>query len=179
MNSSAVNTEASARILGLTEYTVLGTLSLGEAHGYDVFKFLNDNLSDICRFGRSQTYAVLSRLEQEGLVFHDKVYQENLPAKKVFRLTPAGQEIFDAWMTSPVAHIRDLRVEFLVKLFFTGLKPTGVREQFVADQMETCRKKAKNLEETKVAVQTPIQMLALDYRIAIVNSTIEWLRGLL
>ncbi len=171
--------EPGPRVLGLTEYTVLGALSLGEAHGYDVFKFLNDNLADVCRFGRSQTYAVLSRLEQEGLVLHDKVYQENLPAKKVFRLTATGEKVFDAWMTSPVAHIRDLRVEFLVKLFFAGLKPPGVREQFVADQMEVCREKAKSLEETKMGVETPIQMLALDYRISIVHSTIEWLRGLL
>lgn len=174
-----MNIPSASRSLGLAEYPPLGALSLGAAHGYDVFRFLNDNLRDICRFGRSQTYAVLSRLEQEGLVSHEKVEQENLPAKKVFQLTDMGKEAFNAWVRSPVAHIRDLRVEFLVKLFFAGLGPPGVREKLLADQLEVCRRKADRLEELKRVGRNQIEVQALSYRAEIIRATMTWLRTLL
>ena len=165
--------------LGLTEYPVLGTLSLGAAHGYDVFRFLNDNLHDICHFGRSQTYAVLTRLQHEGLVSHEKVEQENLPAKKVFQLTPIGREIFNSWMQAPVAHIRDLRVEFLVKLFFAGLTASGVREKLLTEQLKVCRRKTDRLMELRRGARDSIETQALEYRIAVVRATVEWLKGLM
>lgn len=178
MNIHAQNITAT-RPLGLTEYPVLGTLSLGAAHGYDVFRFLNHNLHDICHFGRSQTYAVLTRLQHEGLVTHEKVEQENLPAKKVFQLAPIGREIFNSWVQAPVAHIRDLRVEFLVKLFFSGLTPSGVREILLTEQLKVCRRKTDRLMALRRGARNFIEAQALDYRIAVVRATLEWLKGLM
>ncbi len=178
MNSLNRNITPSWRPLGLAEYPVLGALSVGPAHGYDVFRFLDTNLRDICRFGRSQTYAVLNRLELEGLADHQKVDQDNLPSKKVFALTSLGEEALGSWVRSPVAHIRDLRVEFLVKLFFSGLQPPEVRKELLRNQREVCQRKAQRLEGLKTDCCNRIELIALDYRIAIVLATDKWLRGM-
>ncbi|MEW6350831.1 MAG: PadR family transcriptional regulator [Thermodesulfobacteriota bacterium] len=179
MTSPRRNTAPSWRPMGLTEYPVLGALSLAPAHGYDLFRFLDHHLRDICRFGRSQTYAVLNRLEQEGMARHHKVDQDNLPSKKVFEITSIGEELLAAWVKSPVAHIRDLRVEFLVKLFFAGLKSSEVREDLLRYQLEVCRRKAQRLEELKAGCRNRIELVAIEYRTAIVLATDKWLKGLL
>jgi DNA-binding PadR family transcriptional regulator len=46
---------------------ILGVLAGGNLHGYDLHQYLQKNLSLIRILDRSQTYALLSRMEQAGL----------------------------------------------------------------------------------------------------------------
>lgn len=179
MTSQPIKRDPVSRTLATPEYAVLGVITLGPAHGYDVFRFLKENLHDVCRVGRSQTYAVLARLEQESLVSHERVDQASHPAKKIASRTPRGKDVFDAWLDSPVSRIRDLRVEFLVKLFFAELKGPEIRDRLVLRQLEVCRGKLARLEETRRSGRSRIESCAVDFRVAIVAATIGWLTAML
>ncbi len=76
------------------EYPVLGILALGEAHGYDICRRLHKGIGPIWKLGKSQVYALLARLERDGLVAHERVGQENLPAKNIFSITAMGEGVF-------------------------------------------------------------------------------------
>jgi hypothetical protein len=72
-----------------------------------------------------QVYASLERLEQEGLVLHQVVAQEERPDKKVFRLTEEGEQALAAWLEIPSALSLDLRNETFLKLAVARRIPRG------------------------------------------------------
>jgi DNA-binding PadR family transcriptional regulator len=178
MTSNSMNMSGDRKLRNPVEFTVLGVLALGSAHGYDIFQDLADRLGDICRLGKSQVYALLSRLERDGLVSHEKVEQETLPAKKVFHLTREGREELESWFSSPVHSVRDLRIEFLIKLYFAGLNSPEKERQLVADQLAVCREKADRLKEVMRVSESQIERRGLEYRLAMVMTSITWLKGL-
>ncbi len=178
MTSNAMNMPGDHSQRNPVEFTVLGVLALGSAHGYDIFQDLRNRLGDICRLGKSQVYALLSRLERDGLVTHEKVEQDALPAKKVFRLTPGGREELESWFCSPVHSVRDLRMEFLIKLYFAGLNSRDRERELVSEQLVVCRGKADRLNEMRRDCESQIAKQGLDYRLALVMASIQWLEGL-
>jgi len=177
MNSNVMN--MSAAITGNpTEFAVLGALDLQESHGYKIVSFLQDALSGTCWLGKSQIYALLSKLEQEQLVTHERVEQTNLPARKVYSLTPNGHVVFDKWLTAPVPHLRDLRVEFLIKLFFARLKSAHTEKDLLRTQLYECELKRSRLIEVRSAASNRIVEDALDYRILMAGAACAWLQTL-
>ena len=101
-----------------TEYILLGTLMSGPRHGYEIMRFINTAFESIWHVGTSQLYALLKRLEWEGLVISSLKTQEDRPSKRVFFLSRAGEKSFLVWLNCPTESVRDLRTEFLAKLFF-------------------------------------------------------------
>jgi PadR family transcriptional regulator, regulatory protein AphA len=161
------------------EYPILGVLSRGPIHGYDLCRVLGDGIGSIWRLGKSQVYALLMRLEREGLVIHERVGQDNLPAKNIFSLTKQGEEVFSQWLNQPVLHVRDMRLEFLTKLWFARQVDLQMEKELIEAQLAVCREKADALKELKCGCRTEIDVLSADFRLNTVEATISWLERLL
>jgi PadR family transcriptional regulator, regulatory protein AphA len=160
------------------EYLILGALAGGPLHGYDLYQYLEEHLGLIWTLGRSQTYALLSRMEQAGLVAHKRQAQEKRPDRKIFSLAPAGRKIFNQWVKAPVAHIRDLRLEFLAKIHFLGKGDSKSLEKLIEGQEEVCRKKMTRIAERKGAASSRMERLTYDYRLSQAEAALKWLEGL-
>ncbi len=161
------------------EYPVLGVLSLAPVHGYDVWRYLKDHLGAVWQLGRSQVYGLLSQMERDGLVRHERVDQANLPSRKVFSLTPEGQRAIDQWIREPVHHVRDFRLEFPTKFHFAHACSTELARALVRNQVKICREKKANLEKTMARSPSDIERHIFEYRIRVVDATVKWLQGLL
>ena len=161
------------------DFPVLGVLSLGPAHGYDLCRELRDRLGEIWRLPTSRIYALLARLEKDGLVRHERIDQESRPAKKVFSITYLGRDIFLEWVRSPVTNERDIRLEFLGKLYFAGLDSPAAAAELISAQLSVCRITAKRLKVGRRACKTRTEYAAWDYRLAMVAATAAWLTKLL
>ncbi len=101
-----------------SEYALLGALMTQPRHGYEIRAFLREGLGPTWHIPTSQLYAQLKRLEEQGHLFSSLEAQEARPSRRVFEITDKGREAFLSWVHEPVTHVRDLRVEFLAKLFF-------------------------------------------------------------
>jgi len=101
-----------------TDYIILGTLFPGEKHGYEIMRFMESALDGALRVGTSQLYILLKRMQQEGLLESRAETQYARPSKRIFHVTELGRKTFLSWLETPVKHVRDLRIEFLCKLFF-------------------------------------------------------------
>ncbi len=113
----------------LTEHAVLAVLGEGPAHGFAIARELSPDgeIGRVWTVRRPLVYRALDRLVTGGLVTpHGTEPGDAGPRRTVLRLTTRGREVLDAWLQRPVAHIRDLRVEFLLKLAFLrrGGRPT-------------------------------------------------------
>ena len=160
------------------EYLVLGALSGGPLHGYDLYQYLGEHLGQIWTLGRSQTYALLSRMEQAGLVAHERQAQEKRPDRKVFSLTPAGRKKFKAWVKTPVEHVRDLRLEFLAKIHFLENGDRNFLGKLIGGRPQVCREKLSRLEERKRSDPSGMDRMACDFRQALTRAALEWLEVL-
>jgi len=161
------------------EYPVLGILALGEAHGYDICRRLHKGISPVWKLGKSQVYALLARLERDGLVAHERVGQENLPARNIFSITPTGQEVFGEWLNAPVNHVRDMRLEFLTKLWFARQADPDHERTLIEHQLAVCGEKVKRLEDLEASCSTEIESRSIGFRLTIVRAAVSWLEELL
>ncbi len=175
MNSQAVNISQTDASLNPVHYPVLAVLAQGPAHGYDLYQYLRTNLGPVWGLGLSQVYGLLAKLEQAGLVGHERISQDTRPDKKVFRLTPAGSEAFAAWVSAPVKRMRELRLDFLAKLHFARLVGPEVEARLLIDQLAICRRKAIEVKTRRRACTSPTEGRALDYRLAMIEAAVSWL----
>jgi PadR family transcriptional regulator AphA len=176
MNNQYTNITDYKKERNPADFPLLGLLSLGPAHGYDLCAELRERLGEIWILRTSHIYALLTGLEKDGLVSHERIDQENRPAKKVFHITPEGRKIFSIWMTSPVSNVRDMRLEFFAKLYFARLESHGVAAKLIDDQLKVCRKNVKRLIAQIETCDVEAERVVLDYRLAMLKATAGWLR---
>ncbi len=106
-------------------YALLGLLAQQPRHGYELraaFEALVGG-RDTWEVKPGQVYATLERLAEAGLIAEVGVEKEGGPEKRIYALTPAGEETLREWFQTgiPGDHHRD---EFFVKLMI-GLMVEG------------------------------------------------------
>jgi PadR family transcriptional regulator AphA len=105
--------------LSLTEWTVLAVLAEAPTHGFGIAKELRAgaDLGRIITVHRPLVYRALDRLAAAGLAESYTTEPGDAgPNRTVHRATGRGCDAVEHWLDRPVAHIRELRIEFLAKL---------------------------------------------------------------
>lgn len=164
------------------EYILLGFAAQGPIHGYDLHKKIRDRLGIglIWHIKQSHLYALLDKLEKDGLLVSRILSGDAFQARKEFQLTEIGRRNFEAWLTSPVQHGRDMRQEFLAKLFFILDDNRGLKQNLIQEQISVCSEWIDKLKEenSKQANPSPYVHLILKYRIAQIRAMLDWLKEL-
>jgi PadR family transcriptional regulator AphA len=103
----------------LSEYAVLGLLARRPTHGFAISKALEagTELGRIITVRRPLVYRALDRLVEAGLAepAHTEPGSAG-PNRLVHRITPSGRTTLNRWLGKPVSHVRDMRIEFQLKL---------------------------------------------------------------
>jgi DNA-binding PadR family transcriptional regulator len=107
--------------LSLSQWAVLGLFLGGPRHGFAVAAEIGpgSSLARVWKVPRPLVYRAIATLERHGLL--ERAGAEPAPAappRVLFRVTDEGDGAFRSWIETPVAHLRDLRSELLVKLWF-------------------------------------------------------------
>src|SRR5215213_6041232 len=114
-----------ARTMGVsatrTELAILGLLAWKvEATGYELQKLASGSVGFIWAPARSQLYAVLKRLDADGLVRGRRVKQSDRPDKRLFSLTEAGRSALASWLGRVEPIEPEDRDGVLLKVFFAA-----------------------------------------------------------
>ncbi len=169
---------ASAKQSLTIELSLLGLLRRQPMHPYELFQQLQrkDALSFIWQVKQSHLYALLDRLEANGYLIHQLETQGSRPPRKVLSLTPAGESRFMAWVTTPVVHGRDMRLEFLAKFYFARLEGLSTVIQLLERQLSCCRQwLTDNEKRIACLAANSFERLVLRYRTGQIQATIDWL----
>ena len=115
------------------EYLILGLLLLAPMTGYELQRFIKQNLTLICSSSAGSVQTALTKLEKEGRIAAAETV-EGRRRKKTFSITPAGRQAFEAWVARPMQAGKVKNME-LARLFFLGLaqpaqRAAAIREQF-------------------------------------------------
>ena len=160
------------------EYAILGLLSQQPMHGYQIAQELapDRGLGLICPLGLSNVYFLLGNLERQGLIEVDQRQEDVYPPKTVFKMTPAGTQVFESWIWKPPGRLRDVRLDFPLKLYFLWHEKVESIPRLLDDQIEFCK---QYLSEWKALVDSAaphsFDRLAMQAKVAAAQGTLDWL----
>lgn len=155
------------------EELVLGMLKLGPAHGYELRSRVREELGSAWRVASSQLYASLRRLEEEGFVRASPRPVPGRPPRVVYALTPAGEERFWKWLTSPPAGQRRARGFYLVRLYFLLRFAPHHLATYVAEERAALeRRRARVL--ARGAGEGPFQEAVHRLRLSQIEGGLRW-----
>jgi PadR family transcriptional regulator, regulatory protein AphA len=161
------------------EYILLGFLEQNPTYGYDLYKNISDfdAISLVWRIKQSQLYALLERLEDEGLIYSTIILGETRPNRKQYQITSIGKQTFYAWRNSPVQHEREVRIEFLAKVHFalmTGPEPVL---ELIEEQKTVCYEWMSKIQNDLMnAPEDQVyERIVFDFRLHHTQATIDWL----
>ena len=166
------------------EYVILGLLESKSMHGYEMFQqFESGTLGQIVHLEMSQMYAFLKKLERLEYIEAELEPQGARPPRKVYHLTELGREVFMQWLTEPVERPREIRLLFLIKLYFVQRIAPQQTPQLVERQVLACRNflaylESRHSSDVESGDEAFFDHVVLRSRIHQTRALLDWLREL-
>jgi len=160
------------------EYPLLGFLSQSPSHGYELHRWLEEELHGVWDLSQSQVYNILKRLEEKGDVRGEVLQQQSAPDKRMLSLTAGGNSRFENWLQEPTpGSLRALRMEFLTRLYFAREQDLRFAQELIKDQKIALMKDVKRLKQVydEMPDTQLLNRLSLQLRIRQLDSCLEWL----
>jgi len=123
----------------------------------------------------NKLYVQLDSWVKEGMITASLKIQEKRPGKKVFSLTEEGRKAFMEWIQQPSGKIRDVRTEFLAKLYIIYKLNLGIGKRLIETQIEVCRNRREFLTQNHHGNDS-FESLVRQYRLTTIDATIQWLQ---
>ena len=105
----------------LPEWAALGLLCESPRHGWAVARDLasDGEVGRVHSCTRPLVYRALAQLRDAGLAeVRGQASSDEGPARTTLGATRQGRAAFRRWRSAPIAHVRDLRSELMLKLLF-------------------------------------------------------------
>jgi DNA-binding PadR family transcriptional regulator len=124
-------------------------------------------------------YTTLERLEENGLLAHEKVSQERQPDKKVYALTRAGRKELKEWLATPSRLDLDLRNETFLKLMLARRLPDADPLEVLAVERRACFERLHEVTQARAKAgrdgePVPTTLL-LDLAVLRLEAFLKWL----
>ncbi len=158
--------------------TILGLLAVQPRHGYELLECFRSpgQLGQMWRLSTSQIYAVLKRLEREGVITGREVTTGTAPPRTEYALTASGEQRLYAWLNEPrpSPSIRRIRVEFLSRLYIARLLKLPI-DEIIRHQRDACIARIEQLTAERDRAKSGIEALALEFQLNQQQAARHWL----
>ena len=138
-----------------TSYLVLGLLAReGPSTPYDLERHVRATLGNFWSFPHTLLYSEPTRLAGLGLVIEERETAGR--RRRVFAITPAGEDALRGWLDTPADEPTELRDPGLLQLFFGDLASAASRVRLAEQQLAVHRAKlAAYREDLRIERQVP------------------------
>jgi PadR family transcriptional regulator, regulatory protein AphA len=171
------------------EHAILGLLALSESgtgHGYVLSRQFSPEapLGDVVRLEPGMVYHHLKKLERLGWVSAVPEAEPGRPARRLYALSAAGRDELGRWLAEPVARTREIRLDFLVKLYLALLLDPALAVRLVDEQRDLCARLVDSLSNRLRSGQVDVNRdaltvrfgdMVLDMRLAQTRAALAWL----
>ena len=163
--------------LTASEYAVLGLLRQRPTYGYELKQQLTGGrgLARVCPVEPAMVYAILKSLS--GLELIDGEWDNSTyPPRAIYAANAEGDAEFQRWLRRPVGRMREVRLDFLVKLYFALEEDLELASELVAEQIDACQNYGEQIESELVGVEPgSFEAIALTSKASAARITQEWL----
>lgn len=97
---------------------LLGLLSTEDRHAYEMNDFIEHHLGSVIQLKKATAYGLLERLEQHGLIESHAEQHGLRPTRKVYHITPAGQQRFGQMLAAQLRQQEPLMLSGNVPVMF-------------------------------------------------------------
>jgi PadR family transcriptional regulator AphA len=160
-----------------TRSICLGVLSMGEATGYEIKKLFEDGpFSHFYDAGYGSIYPALNKLLEAGQVTFRHEAQQGRPAKKVYAITDAGQEVLAAALHQEPA-IDRFRSDALVMMFFGTKLSSDQRDRVFRKYLGHYTKALSGLHELDTSSERFGRQFVHGFGLAIYEAAVAYLEA--
>ncbi|UWP86178.1 PadR family transcriptional regulator [Dactylosporangium fulvum] len=158
-------------------FVLLGLLTAGPRHGYDLKHAYDRTLPRAKPLGFGQVYATLGRLERDGLVTQSSQDRDGGPDRTAYTLTNDGYVRLTEWLGAveePAPHVASaLLAKVVVALLAAGPEQALA---YLAAQRKAHVARLRELTRTKAEPGATVgDVIAADYAIAHLDADLTWL----
>jgi DNA-binding PadR family transcriptional regulator len=159
------------------EYVLLGLIRRRPVHGYELLARWNEagGIGLVWRVKPGRFYAALDKLEHMEYLSLTLVAGDAFPLRKEYRITAAGEQAFLDWMRTPVPAARELRQDFVAKLYFATDVDPRVMEELFSRQLSACRRWLDAVQE-ELPSAIGFERQVLTFRVRQLQFVREWLQ---
>jgi len=161
-----------------TAYAILGLLHERPMHGYEIARHFKPeaDLGQVVPADMSTIYTFLKDLQEHGLIRGTRETVGARPPRTVFSLTAEAESLFLEWLRRPVARMREVRLDFLLKLYFAQQLGAIEAQVLVGAQIAACRDYLERQQaSTRDLDPTGFESLVLESKLTAAASMLEWL----
>jgi len=122
------------------ELLLLGLLRQQDRHGYELYDFIERTMQSCVDLKKSTAYYLLDKMAKRGLIIEmieDPPASGNRPPRRVYQITPAGEEHFQELLRQNLANYEPATYSSVVGLYFLDqLDPVEARPLLEQRQVE-------------------------------------------
>lgn len=155
---------------------LLGILRSHQSHGYELNALLESPLVPI-RIGRANAYQLLNSFEEQGWVAASEERDGNRPPRRVFVLTPLGEDEFQRLLRARLASHMPADHANAVSLNFVSLLPQLEAVALLSQRLETIQRLLDDLKEQ--VIDGTGDHYGVDYLVKHAYFEKEWLEDLI
>ena len=147
-------------------------------YGYELYKYISKETSffKIWYLKQSQFYGFLERLINEGYLSQKMIEGDQYPDRKSLTITEAGIQQLDNWIIIPVKRGRDMRQEFIAKLFIAQKIYKDKTKLLVENQIDVCYQWLEEQDVFLLHEKDQFQILLINYRKKQIQAMLDWLK---
>lgn len=164
--------------LSPSEYAVLGVLSRGPDYGYRLQQYFSgkEGLARVCPIDSSMVYAILKSLS--GLELIDGTWDNSqYPPRAVYSISHEGEALFERWLRAPVSRIREVRFEFMIKLYFALERGPAFAAELIDQQVDACSSVVEQYEAELAGLPyDSFDALVVESKLNAARLTVAWLQ---
>lgn len=163
----------------LTEWAVLALVAEGRTHGFEVARVLAEqgDVGRVWTVRRPLVYRALDSLVRDGLVVEVGTQGGRGPSRRMVEVTAEGRRAARRWVESPVAHVRDIRTAFFVKLALLD-RAGRSRVRLVERQQRTLAPTLAALRTSAASESQGFDAVVASWRRASAEAVADFLRTL-
>ena len=109
-------------------YALLAILRVGPQSGYELQKQFSLSVGHVWHAPDSQIYPELRKMATEGLIEAEDQARGERGMRRLYHVTPAGEQSFLAWMNSPLDYQRFRDPAHLRAAYLESAEPEAARE---------------------------------------------------
>jgi len=153
--------------LPTTAYAVLGLLSpRGERTAYELKQLADATIAHVYWApAQSAIYTELQRLEGLGLVEHRVEPETELRSRRLYRITPAGEDALRAWVRDGRFEAAVTKNTALLRTLYGHVVERHELAARVDEHVAWAQEQLERLEATLASTQEPLRRLVLEWAI--------------
>jgi len=152
---------------------LLGLLRRQEMHGYQLNEFIDQNLALCTDLKKPTAYYLLDKMAADGWLITETEQEGNRPPRRIYRLTPAGEEAFQRLLRENLAQYAPVNFPGDVGLaFLEWLNADEARALLIQQKQEL---EARLQEIQNVPVHQGSLQLVFSHQLRHLQAELDWL----